>query len=212
MTLADFLNFFHFLIPPCLLFRRWTWRTCQATSRASWACLTEGSSTVASWKLSSAGSQLCDFSSSLVAYHSFLCLPRPALPRPHPFPAAWQHIPSACAGQPQNPIFSPDPPPKVTTEWMISALSAHNSPPSLNPYFLQPGYQPVEFHLLNSPTCPVPFLTSSPSLSPMLCLTSPDQKPEPLIPQRWPFDPMITPEPWPWLHWPLQSLALSTLH
>lgn len=81
----------------CLLFRRWTWRTCRATSKASWVCLTEGSSTAASWKLSCAGSQLCDSSYSVVAYHHFLCLPRPALPRPHPRPAAWQHIPSACA-------------------------------------------------------------------------------------------------------------------
>lgn len=64
-------------VPPSLSFRRWTWRTWQATSRASWACLMEGSSTVASLKLSSAGSQLCDFLSWCLSY--FFRLPCPAL-------------------------------------------------------------------------------------------------------------------------------------
>lgn len=86
--------------PPLPLFRRWTWRAWRATSRASWACPTAESSTAASLKSSSAGSQLCDSSFSLVVYLHFLCLSRPALLWPHPLSAAWEHIPGACARHP----------------------------------------------------------------------------------------------------------------
>lgn len=44
----------------CDLSRRRTWRTWRATSRASWASPTVGSSTAASWRSSSAGSQSPD--------------------------------------------------------------------------------------------------------------------------------------------------------
>lgn len=55
------------------------------------------------------------------------------------------------------------------------------------------------------PPCPLRFLTSSPSLPPMLCLTCNSSWPKaqnPIIPQKWPFErtgwqPLHRPHPFP---------------
>lgn len=176
-----------------LCFRRWTWRTWRATSRASWACLTEGSSTVASWKLSSAGSRSCDSSSSLVVY-LFLCLPRPALLWPHPLSAAWQHN-TRCMCQ--------TPPPPFKNEWQVHCQ--HRSF-SLNPYFLTSQSCPWtvwNFHLLSSALHPWPFLASS---LPMLC---PNWN---IIAQKWPANNPWTLSPASFIHTPTPIFALDTIY